>query len=136
MEVVPSSNTNINKVMNGVAFSDWESISDSAADDGDNKTSYTITSLTNGIPYSFKVLAVNVKDGVELYSDAASVNNTTPASKPDPPENLQATPSDASVELTWEAPDDDDGGSPITKYAYRRKYGRYRMGNLLDRYFR
>ena len=106
----------------GVTFSDWEDIIDSAAANGGNKTSYTITSLTNGISYSFKVLAVNVKDGVELYSDAASVNNTTPASKPDPPENLQATPSDASVELTWEAPSD-NGGSPITKYVYRRKYG-------------
>ena len=106
----------------GVIFSDWEDIIDSAAANGGNKTSYTITSLTNGTPYSFKVLAVNVKDGVELYSDAASVNNTTPASKPDPPENLQATPSDASVELTWEAPSN-NGGSPITKYAYRKKYG-------------
>ena len=65
---------------------------------------------------------MNVKDSLELYSDAASVNNTTPASQPDPPDNLQATPSDRSVELTWEAPSD-DGGSPITKYAYRKKVG-------------
>ena len=106
----------------GGAFSGWEDISDSAAANGGNKASYIITSLTNGIPYSFQVRAVNVKDSVELYSDAASVNNTTPASKPDPPENLEATPNDASVELTWEAPSN-NGGSPITKYAYRKKYG-------------
>ena len=97
-------------------------LSDSAAANGGNKTSYTIISLTNGIPYSFKVRAVNVKDSVELYSDAVSVNNTTPASQPDPPENLEATPIHRSVNLTWDA-SDDNGGSPITEHQYRKKVG-------------
>ena len=50
------------------------------------------------------------------------VTNETPATAPDAPANLEATPGDGSVTLRWTAPAH-DGGSAITGYQYCRKEG-------------
>ena len=48
------------------------------------------------------------------------VTNETPATAPDAPTSLEATPGDESVTLRWNAPAY-DGGSDITSHQYRRK---------------
>ena len=50
------------------------------------------------------------------------VTNETPATAPDAPTGLEATPGDESVTLRWTAPAH-DGGSAITGYQYCRKEG-------------
>ena len=47
------------------------------------------------------------------------VTNETPATVPDAPSNLGATPGDGSVTLRWTAPY--DGGRAVTGHQYRRK---------------
>jgi predicted phage tail protein len=80
-------------------------------------SSYTVTDLTNGIPYYFTVTAVIVIDE-GLASDEGPASNemsATPATMPGPPLRLIATPSDGTVTLTWAAPRS-DGGSPVSGY--------------------
>lgn len=83
-------------------------------------TSFTVNSLTNGVAYAFNVTAVNAL-GESAPSTGASV---TPGSVPNPPTGLGATPSNASVALSWTAPAN-PGGSAITNYNI------YRDGALL-----
>jgi fibronectin type 3 domain-containing protein len=81
-------------------------------------TSHTVTSLTNGTQYFFKVAAVNaVGDG----SQTSSVN-ATPSTIPAVPTSLAASAAnnDTQIVLTWSAPTD-TGGSAIT--GYRVKWG-------------
>ena len=47
------------------------------------------------------------------------VTNETPATAPNAPSSLEATPGDGSVTLRWTAPY--DGGSAVTGHQYRRK---------------
>ena len=49
------------------------------------------------------------------------VTNEAPATAPDAPSNLEATPGDGSVTLRWTAPH--DGGSAITGHQYCREEG-------------
>jgi fibronectin type 3 domain-containing protein len=96
-------------------------------------TSYTVTGLTNGTTYYFKVAAVN--DAKQQGSDsgeasatpvsaAASASATTSTTKgsgtgasgaPGGPTGLTATAGDARVSLSWTAPAS-DGGSPLARY--------------------
>jgi hypothetical protein len=72
--------------------------------------SHTFTGLVNGTTYSFQVRAVNdIGDG-----EPESVT-ATPITVASAPQNLEATPSDGKLSLTWAAPED-DGGSAITGY--------------------
>ena len=48
------------------------------------------------------------------------VTNETPATAPDAPSNLEATPGDGSVTLRWTA-SAHDGGRAVTSHQYRRK---------------
>ena len=79
-------------------------------------TSHTVTSLTNGTQYYFKVAAVNA---VGTGSQTSSVN-ATPATTPAAPTSLAATNGDTQSVLTWTAPTD-TGGSAIT--GYKVKWG-------------
>src|SRR5664279_678614 len=72
-----------------------------------------VTGLTNGIPYSVKVRAVN-SVGTGAPSAAASV--TPAATAPAAPTGLSATPGNASATVTFTAPS--DGGSAVTGYEY------------------
>ena len=75
----------------------------------------TVTELVNGQEYTFEVRAVNESEATP--GEAATVT-ATPAEIPSAPRNLGATPGDAEVELSWDAPSS-NGGSAIVRYEYR-----------------
>ena len=75
-------------------------------------TTQTITGLTNGTTYTFKVAAVNA---LGVGNQSAGSNAVTPATVPGPPVIGSVAAGDARATLTWTAPVS-DGGSPITGY--------------------
>lgn len=75
----------------------------------------TVTGLTNGTAYVFRVAGVNGV-GVSAYSSASSA--VTPATTPGVPTSLSGTATAAQIALTWTAPAS-DGGSAITNYSVR-----------------
>ena len=79
-------------------------------------TSHTISGLTNGTPYYFRIAAVNSAGTAAYYPGATDAAVTvTPAAIPLPPSALTATAADAEVTLSWDAPAS-DRGAPITGY--------------------
>jgi titin len=72
----------------------------------------TVTSLTNGTTYVFRVAAVNSAGTGGWSMASAPMILRLP---PDAPTELTATPGNATIALTWEAPAF-DGGSAITDY--------------------
>ena len=93
-------------------YGDWTDICVTSSDSTcPSKTSYTVSSLTNGTAYKFKVRAVNaVGDGAES-SESASV---TPAAVPAKPSAPTLTVGDQQLGVSWSAPA--DNGSDITDY--------------------
>jgi len=81
-------------------------------------TSATVTGLTNGTRYSFKVTAVN-KAGEGPASGAASATPTAATTNPGPPNGLAASPGNGKVTLSWTAPGS-DGGAAISGYQIYR----------------
>jgi titin len=81
---------------------------------GSAATSFTVTGLTNGTAYTFKVAATNAV-GTGPDSAASSVVTPRKPTAPGAPTALTGTPGDKSVDLSWTAPAS-DGGSPITSY--------------------
>src|SRR5437016_3551752 len=79
-----------------------------------NVLSYTDSAVTNGQTYYYKVTAVNAV-GEGPRSNEASGTPTSGQTVPSPPRQLNATPGDAQITLTWLAPSS-DGGSPITHF--------------------
>lgn len=75
-------------------------------------TSATITGLTNGISYFFRVAGVNAW-GTGTYETYAT--SLVPGSLPGAPTSLTGSYRDGSVALTWNAPSS-NGGSPIRDY--------------------
>ena len=82
---------------------------------GSSARSQTVSSLANDTEYTFEVRAVNA----EGEGPASRVSATPAVSKPGPVRNLSASAGDRSVTLRWEVPLS-NGGSPITRYEYRR----------------
>jgi large repetitive protein len=80
------------------------------ADGVSTSTSATVTALTNGQSYTFRVAAKN-SSGTGAY---ASTPSLTPSTTPGTPTGLTATGSNTQVALTWAEPS--DGGAPITDY--------------------
>ncbi len=72
---------------------------------------FNSTGLTNGQTYYYRVSAVN-SIGEGLKSNEL---NATPATVPTAPQNLQGSPGDAYINLTWQAPVS-NGGSAITNF--------------------
>ena len=83
---------------------------------GGTAPSYTVTGLTNGQTYTFRVRAVN-SAGQSAASNSRTATTTTTA--PEAPESLRFTPGDQQVTLRWRAPTN-DGGEPITHYEYEQ----------------
>src|SRR6059058_141046 len=83
-----------------------------------NVLTYTDTSVTNGVTYYYQVSAVNAA-GEGPRSNEASATPSPPATPPGAPQGLGATAGDATVTLTWSAPNS-NGGSPITNYRIYR----------------
>ena len=91
------------------SFGSWTDISESAPG-GTNAVSYTVTSLTTGIVYTFRLRAVNgVGDGAE--SDEQTL--TLPPAKPT---GLTATAGHRQVTLAW----DDPSNTTIIGYQYQQ----------------
>jgi hypothetical protein len=79
---------------------------------GSGAAAYTVTRLTNGTAYTFKVAATN---GAGTGNDSAASGAFTPAGVPGAPTAVSGTPGNGSVALSWTAPGS-NGGSPITNY--------------------
>lgn len=77
-----------------------------------SNTSATITGLTNGTTYYFRVAAINTV-GPGAYSSISS--GVTPVTVPTAVTSLTASASDRTITATWSAPVS-DGGSAITSY--------------------
>ncbi|NBW91734.1 MAG: fibronectin type III domain-containing protein, partial [Actinobacteria bacterium] len=74
-------------------------------------TSSTVTGLTNGTSYVFRVAAVNLA-GTGTYTSNSSA--LVPATVPNTPTALTATYGNASIALAWTAPS--TGGTALTDY--------------------
>ncbi len=83
---------------------------------GGSATSATVTGLTNGTLYTFKLRAVNIAG-----NGAATSDTVTPVAAPDAPRSFTAARGDRQAELSWTAPA--DNGSAITKYQYQQGSG-------------
>jgi hypothetical protein len=77
-------------------------------------TSATLTGLTAGQAYTFKVTASNPA-GDGPASAASSAVTPTGSTAPGAPTAVNATPGSRSANVTWSAPAN-DGGKPITGY--------------------
>ena len=85
----------------------------------DTTTEHTVTGLTNGTSYRFKVRAKNPIGGEGPESNEVTA---VPRTVPTAPQSLSATAGNGSVRLDWTAPSS-DGGLPINRYQYRYKAG-------------
>ncbi|MCB0902453.1 MAG: fibronectin type III domain-containing protein, partial [Actinobacteria bacterium] len=82
------------------------------ANTGSTSTSATVSGLSNGTGFRFRVAAIN-SAGPGLASDPSAL--IVPGLPPGIPTGLTGTPGNAEVLLSWTAPGD-DGGTPITGY--------------------
>ena len=80
-----------------------------------NVTSDTITGLTNGTAYTFKVAAINAVGTGAASAASNSVTPAAPATVPGAPTIGTATAGNASATVSWTAPAS-NGGDPITGY--------------------
>ncbi len=77
-----------------------------------SSTSTTVTGLTNGTAYYFRVAAVNTV-GPSQYSSISS--SVIPVTTPSAVTSLSATASDRTITATWSAPTS-DGGTAVSSY--------------------
>ncbi len=73
----------------------------------------SVNALTNGTSYTFKVKATN---SAGTGAASAASNAVIPATVPDPPTAVSATPADGAAQVSWVAPAS-NGGRAITSYA-------------------
>ena len=97
------------------AYGSWTDIT--GADE--NTTEHTVTGLSNGTSYSFKVRAKNPVGGEGPESNEATA---VPVTVPSAPQTFDATAGNGRVRLDWTAPSS-DGGNPIVRYEFRYKAG-------------
>ncbi|MBI1377354.1 MAG: hypothetical protein GC157_07725 [Frankiales bacterium] len=92
--------------------------SSAVADTGSTALSATVTGLTNGTSYRFRVAAINAMGGGAWSAASAAVRpgaNVTVPSAPSAPTGVAGATGTRRITVTWVAPA--DGGSPITGYA-------------------
>ncbi len=82
---------------------------------GTAATTQTITGLTNGTAYTFRVKATNAAGTGTDSTASAAITPVAPAGVPGTPTGVTGTPGNAQVALSWAAPAS-NGGSPITGY--------------------
>jgi protocatechuate 3,4-dioxygenase beta subunit len=91
--------------------SNWTTVSDGVR----TTTSYTVSGLSNGVRYYFRIAAKNAA-GAGSFT---SVINATPRTVPSMPRSLAASAGSRQVRLTWTAPSA-SGGSAVTDYVIQR----------------
>ena len=84
------------------------------------ETTVTVSSLTGGTTYTFRVRAVNAQGAGTPSSEIEATAYDGSSAEPGAPTNLEATPGDGQVTLSWEAPSH-IGDSAITGYEYQYK---------------
>ena len=114
----------VKKVGTNAFETTWTAIPSSGA----STTSYTVTGLTNGTAYQFKVRAVN---SVGIGAESPASDAVTPVTTPPAPTKPTVTAGNASVALTWTS--NGDGGSAITKWQYVKKVRDQQFRDHLDR---
>ena len=101
---------------------DWGSWADvcATASDADcpGKTSWTVTDLSNGTAYRFRVRAVNANGNGAASPESEAV---TPSAAPPAPSRPAVMGGAGQVTLTWTS--NGDGGATITKWQYVQKEG-------------
>ena len=101
----------------GIAVTGYE-VSYSESPDGPwvsasvTATSYTITGLTNGVPYYLRVAA---KNSAGTGTPATLPNSVTPRTAPGAPTNVIGIPDNGKVTVSWDGPLE-SGGSDVTGY--------------------
>ncbi len=89
-----------------------------SASAGATDTSATVTSLANGVSYTFTVKATNaagLTSVASVKSDPVVPTGSTTTTVPDAPTGVTAVAGDGQATVSWTAPAN-DGGLPITKY--------------------
>jgi len=79
------------------------------------KSPITVTGLTNGTSYTFKVIATNSVNDSPESAPSASVTPTAPAGSPGEPTNVTAVAGNGEATISF-TPPTDNGGNPITGY--------------------
>ena len=92
----------------------WTNVNDGVSTD----TFTTVTGLSNGVTYQFRVSAVN-SIGTSLLSNIASATPNPAPAAPAVPTGLSATAGNGIVTLSWTAPD--PNRSPLTDYTIQYK---------------
>ena len=102
------------------SYGPWRDVPNSTA----STTSHTVTDLTNGTAYGFRIRAVNTV-GNGAVSDEVTA---APLQLPSKPTGVTATPGHGQVTLTWDNPDD----ATITRWQVRQKQGSGSYGPWRD----
>ena len=102
------------------SYGAWVDIPDSGA----TTTSHTVTGLSNGTAYDFRIRAVNAGGN----SPASAEVRATPMAPPLKPTGVTATAGHAQVTLSWDNPDN----ATISKWQYQQKQGDGSYGPWMD----
>ena len=103
------------------SYSSWMDIGSSGA----ATTTHTVTSLTNGTAYTFRIRAVAGSSVSGVQSDEAMA---TPVAAPDKPTAFTTIAGDTEVTLSWTNPKNSD----IIKYQFQQKAGADSYGSWTD----